>query len=109
MGMSKIRQFGGSSQQISDFSKILSHPARLEILETLAQRETCICGEIVDKLPLAQSTVSQHLKELKKLGIINIEIDGQKSCYTINWQRLETLFGMVRGFESRLKSFTIPA
>lgn len=109
MGLSKTRQFGNSSQQISDFSKILSHPARITILEMLARSETCICGEIVDKLPLAQSTVSQHLKELKKLGIINIEICGQKSCYTINWEQLEKLFGTFRGFENKLRSFSIPA
>lgn len=80
--------------------KALSHPARLAILQTLAQRGTCICGEIVDVMPLSQATVSQHLKVLKQAGLISGEIDGQKSCYCLNGralqelrQKLEHLFG----------------
>jgi ArsR family transcriptional regulator len=80
--------------------KALSHPARLEILQMLAQRGTCICGEIVDVMPLSQATVSQHLKILKSAGLITGEIDGQRSCYCINArtmgalrQRFEHLFG----------------
>ncbi len=97
-----------TSHPVVEFTKALSHPARLEILETLAKRETCICGEIVDKLPLAQSTVSQHLKELKKYGLINSEVDGPKSCYTLNWQALESYFGMVQGFADKLKKLNTP-
>jgi ArsR family transcriptional regulator len=80
--------------------KALSHPARLTILQTLARRGTCICGEIVEVLPLSQATVSQHLKVLKDAGLISGEIDGQKSCYCINndtiqdlEKRFEALFG----------------
>lgn len=80
--------------------KALSHPARLAILQTLAERGTCICGEIVDVMPLSQATVSQHLKVLKEAGLISGEIDGQKSCYCINTggisrlrERFESLFG----------------
>ena len=80
--------------------KALSHPARLEILQTLALRGTCICGEIVDVMPLSQATVSQHLKVLKDAGLICWENDGQKSCYCINnetirvlREKIELLFG----------------
>jgi len=103
MALSKTHYFEDMSLRLSEFTKALSHPARLEILKTIARKETCICGEIVDKLPLAQSTVSQHLKELKKSGLIKSEIDGPKSCYTINWRKLESYFGMVQGFADNLK------
>lgn len=109
MALSKLQYFEDLSLRLSEFTKALSHPARLEILKTLAKNETCICGEIVEKLPLAQSTVSQHLKELKKYGIINFEVDGPKSCYTINWDKLETYFGMVQGFADNLKKMHAPS
>ena len=71
--------------------KALSHPARLAILQTLAARGSCICGEIVDVMPLSQATVSQHLKILKNAGLISGEIDGQKSCYCINTETMSRL------------------
>jgi ArsR family transcriptional regulator len=64
--------------------KALGHPARLEILRLLAERGTCICGEVVEGLPLAQSTVSQHLKVLKDAGFVRGEVDGPRSCYCID-------------------------
>lgn len=80
--------------------KALSHPARLAILQILAQRGSCICGEIVNTLPLAQATVSQHLKVLKEAGLVTGEVDGPRSCYCINTRTMtllrgqfETLFG----------------
>lgn len=69
---------------LARYAKALSHPARIAILETLAKKASCICGEIVEVLPLAQSTVSQHLKELKEAELITGEIDGLKSCYCLN-------------------------
>ena len=87
-------------ESLASTCKALSHPARLEILQMLANRGTCICGEIVDVLPLSQATVSQHLKILKNAGLISGEIDGQRSCYCINTSamgvlrhRFERLFG----------------
>lgn len=103
MALSKIQSFEDLNLRVSEFTKALSHPARLEILKTLAEKETCICGEIVEKLPLAQSTVSQHLKELKKYGLIDSQIDGPKSCYTINWSKFEDYYGMIQGFANSLK------
>ena len=73
--------------------KALSHPARLSILQTLAHRGTCLCGEIVDVLPLSQATVSQHLKVLKEAGLITGEIDGPRSCYCIDGQAMRLLRG----------------
>jgi DNA-binding transcriptional ArsR family regulator len=64
--------------------KALAHAARLEILQVLAERGTCICGEVVEVLPLAQSTVSQHLKVLKEAGFVRGDIDGPKSCYCLD-------------------------
>ena len=95
-----------TEQQVTDFDslatvcKALSHPARLAILHTLAQRGTCICGEIVDVMPLSQATVSQHLKILKNAGLITGEIEGQKSCYCINTGNMRELgekFGQLFG------------
>ncbi len=65
-------------------AKALAHPARIAILKELAKRQSCVCGEIVEVLPLAQSTVSQHLKELLNAGLIQGTVDGAKSCYCIN-------------------------
>lgn len=86
-----MEKFTADQSQIAEFAKALSHPARIEILKVLAEKQMCICGEIVEILPLSQSTVSQHLKELKKVGLIQGEIEGKKSCYCINWERLQEL------------------
>jgi ArsR family transcriptional regulator len=80
--------------------KALSHPARLAILKTLASRGVCICGEIVDTVPLSQATVSQHLKVLKDANLITGEIEGTRSCYCINVKTMRLLreqFGQLFG------------
>ena len=73
----------------------IAHPARVQIVRLLIGREACVCGEIVDCLPLAQSTVSQHLKILKESGLIQGEVDGPKVCYCINPDKLEQLKTLV--------------
>jgi ArsR family transcriptional regulator, arsenate/arsenite/antimonite-responsive transcriptional repressor len=81
--------------QIARFAKALSHPARIAILKQLASMDTCYCGEIVDELPIAQATVSQHLKELKESGLIQGSIDPPKIRYCIepkNWKKAQKLF-----------------
>ena len=81
-----------------DFAKLawaIAHPARIQIVRLLIGREACVCGEIVDQLPLAQSTVSQHLKILKESGLIQGEVDGPKVCYCIHHDRLEQLKAFV--------------
>ena len=68
---------------LAAWAKALSHPARIAILRVLAERQTCLCGEIVEVLPLAQSTVSQHLKVLREAGLITGEVEGPRSCYCL--------------------------
>jgi ArsR family transcriptional regulator, arsenate/arsenite/antimonite-responsive transcriptional repressor len=89
MAFNKKEEFGTKEQSLAAFAKAISHPARIAILNVLAKKNECICGEIVEILPLAQSTVSQHLKELKNAGLIDGSIDGPRSCYCINWKAFE--------------------
>jgi len=89
MAIHKKEAFTQKEQDLAEFAKALAHPARIAILKVLAQRTECICGEIVEILPLAQSTVSQHLKELKNAGLIKGTVDGPRSCYCINWKAFE--------------------
>jgi ArsR family transcriptional regulator len=85
MAINKKEAFTDIDQKLADLAKAMAHPARIAILRVLAERNTCICGEIVEVMPLAQATVSQHLKELLNAGLIKGTIDGKKSCYCINW------------------------
>src|SRR6188472_4225381 len=89
MAQNKKDEFGKKENQLSDFANAISHPARVSILKEIAKRESCICGEIVEVLPLAQSTVSQHLKELLNAGLIKGTVEGVTSCYCINWKTFE--------------------
>lgn len=84
MGANKAEEFSVKDNRIARYAKALAHPARVAILKFLAGKQSCICGDIVDELPLSQSTVSQHLKELKEAGLIKGEIDGAKVCYCID-------------------------
>src|ERR1700712_3610796 len=86
MAINKKEAFSKQEQGLAEFAKAIAHPARIAILKILAERNECICGEIVEVLPLSQSTVSQHLKALKEAGLINGAVDGPKSCYCINWE-----------------------
>jgi ArsR family transcriptional regulator len=82
--------FAPSTERLAALCKALAHPARLRILRVLAARDTCICGEIVDVLPLAQSTVSRHLKVLKEAGLVQGTVDGPRSCYCLDADALTT-------------------
>ncbi len=84
-----------SAEQLARLAWAVAHPARVRIVRLLISRETCVCGEIVDSLPLAQSTVSQHLKILKESGLIAGEVDGPKVCYCINPQKLRELKSLI--------------
>jgi DNA-binding transcriptional ArsR family regulator len=84
MGATKTYQFSAKENKLADYAKALGHPARIAILQFLSKKQSCVCGDIVDVLPLSQSTVSQHLKELKEAGLIKGEIDGVKVCYCID-------------------------
>ncbi len=84
MGLTKAKAFTQRQQDIATIMKALAHPARVAIIDYLLSVNTCICGDIVGKLPLAQATVSQHLKELKTAGLIKGNIEGNAICYCIN-------------------------
>ncbi|MDP1813551.1 MAG: metalloregulator ArsR/SmtB family transcription factor [Leadbetterella sp.] len=84
MGITKSDSFSGHQNKVSLLFKALGHPARIAILEYLMRVDTCMCGDIVSELPLAQPTVSQHLKELKNAGIIKGNISGNSICYCID-------------------------
>ncbi len=103
MALNKKEEFGVREQSLAVFAKAISHPARIAILGMLAKKNECICGEIVEVLPLAQSTVSQHLKELKGAGLIRGETDGPRSCYCINWKAFEKFNSDFNSLFERLK------
>lgn len=96
MGLSKKDEFTVKQNRLSEIAKALAHPARVAIVEYLAKSNVCMCGDIVEVLPLSQSTVSQHLRELKNAGLIKGEIEGTKVCYCINekgWAEAKEMLG----------------
>ncbi len=104
MGATKSYEFSIKENRLAKYAKALAHPARIAILKQLAGKQTCVCGDIVEELPLSQSTVSQHLKELKEAGLIKGEIEGAKVCYCIDekeWKaaqaRINQLFDSYKG------------
>lgn len=90
MGVAKTEEFTIKDNKIAGYAKALAHPARVAILQLLLKKQSCVCGDIVDELPLSQSTVSQHLKELKEAGLIKGNIEGVKVCYCIDEKEWET-------------------
>ena len=86
-----------ADRDLAALAKAIGHPARIQILRLLASREACVCGDIVGELPLAQSTVSQHLKVLKEAGLIRGEVDGPRVCYCIEPRALRRLRVLVAG------------
>jgi ArsR family transcriptional regulator len=104
--MNKSEKFDDSLQELAQFAKVISHPARLAILKYLAETKTCISGDITEYLPLSRTTVSQHLKELKNLGLIHGTVDGLKINYclcssSINdyLQKMDVFFGLIKNIE----------
>ena len=105
MGLTKTQGFTRNQLELASFAKALAHPARIAILQFLATQRSCFCGDIVDSLPLSQSTVSQHLKELKIVGLIKGDVEGPSICYCIdekNWQKAKTILGdLFRNFDPK--------
>lgn len=98
MGTSKTKDYSAQELSVAKYAKALSHPARVAILNLLLKKQSCICGDIVDELPLSQSTVSQHLKELKAAGLIKGDIDGVSVCYCIDekeWNKAKNQLGLL--------------
>lgn len=94
MGVSKTNHFTDQQNRIANIAKALGHPARIAIIEHLLKVNACICSDIVDELPLAQSTISQHLKELKNAGLIKGSIEGTSICYCIE----ESTFAVLKQY-----------
>ncbi len=103
MGLTKTEEFALEQNELAAMAKALGHPARIAILQLLIEKRSCICGDVVDELPLSQSTVSQHLQELKKAGLIQGTIEGPRSCYCIEpkaWKRMKnSLHGLLESFK----------
>lgn len=96
MGLTKTEEFTKTQNELAVFAKALGHPARIAIIQFLIKTKSCVCGDIVDELPLSQSTVSQHLKELKNAGLIKGDIEGPSVCYCIdqkNWEKAKKAIG----------------
>jgi len=94
MGLAKTEIFTDSQNEIALFAKAFGHPARVAILEHLFNINTCVCGDLVNEIGLAQPTISQHLKELKLLGLIKGNVEGTRVCYCIhteNWTKMKTI------------------
>ncbi len=104
MPIMKTEEFKSKEVRLSGLAKALAHPARVAILRILAKRNACICGEIVDVLPLAQSTVSQHLKELENAGLVTGTIEGPSSCYCLNRKAVSDLAFQLGELFDELKS-----
>lgn len=94
MGITKTISYTKTELDTARYAKALAHPARIAIIQLLLKKQTCICGDIVDELPISQSTVSQHLKELKEVGLIKGEIEGTSVCYCLDekeWSKASSL------------------
>ena len=94
MGLSKNELFTDQQNDIARLAKAFSHPARVAILEYLFKSKTCICNDLIDEIGLAQPTISQHLKELKSLGLIKGNVEGTSVCYCINmenWTKMKSV------------------
>jgi len=105
MGLTKTDNFTDHQNEMAKVLKALAHPARIAIIEYLIETDSCICGDIVNVLPLAQPTVSQHLKELKAAGLIKGNISGNAICYCIdetNWDKLKSMtMGLFAAYTER--------
>ena len=100
MGLTKTEIFTIEQNKIATFAKVLGHPARIAILQYLLKTQTCICGDLVSEIGLAQATISQHLRELKKVGLIQGTIEGTSVCYCINpntWQEVQNILAALFG------------
>lgn len=104
MGATKTDHFTDKQNIIATLAKAFGHPARVAIMEYLVKVDTCICGDIVNELPLAQPTVSQHLKELKNAGLIKGSIEGTSICYCIDEKAIEQLQNYLTNISTTLNN-----
>lgn len=104
MGLTKSEIFTNEQNQIATIAKAFAHPARVAILQHIINSNTCICGDLVEEIGLAQATISQHLRELKNIGLIKGNIEGTSVCYCIdedNWTNAKDLISQFLDYESK--------
>lgn len=103
MKITKNKQFTAQQNNLANLAKALAHPARIAILDHLLKVDACICRDIVDEIPLAQSTISQHLKVLKNAGLIQGNIEGNAICYCIDAKSFELLQNYLNLIQNKTK------
>ncbi|MGO1242664.1 MAG: ArsR/SmtB family transcription factor [Sphingobacterium sp.] len=104
MGLTRSEIFNEEQNRLASRFKVLGHPARIAILQHIIDQKTCICNDLVEELGLAQATISQHLKELKQIGIIQGTIEGKSVCYCVEetiWKEIQTEFNAF--FDQKVK------
>ncbi len=104
MGTTKTQIFTENQNELALLFKVLGHPARVAILQYVSKQEACICNDLVDEIGLAQATISQHLKELKSIGLLKGEVSGKRMCYCIDIERWTILQTQVNSFFNTTKS-----
>lgn len=104
MGITKTEMFTGQQNDLAQFFKVLGHPARVAILQYISNQNACICNDLVEEIGLAQATISQHLKELKSIGLLKGEVEGKSMCYCINVDRWTVLQNQLNSFFNKTKS-----
>lgn len=103
MGLTRTEIFNKTQNELAVILKVLGHPARIAILQYISSQDACICNDIVEEIGLAQPTISQHLKELKSVGLIDGEIEGKKVCYCIALDRWKEIQDMINSFFNEAK------
>ena len=104
MGVTKSDMYTKSQNDLAVFFKVLGHPARVAILQYISCQNACICNDLVEEIGLAQATISQHLKELKSIGLLKGEVEGKSMCYCINVERWTELQNQLNTFFNTTKS-----
>ncbi len=103
MGITKTQIFDKKQNELAQLFKILGHPARIAILQYISTQNSCICNDLVEEIGLAQATISQHLKELKSIGLLKGEIEGKSMCYCIDIDRWNALQQQLNSFFNTTK------
>lgn len=104
MGVSKTEIFSKAHQELAQIGKVLSHPARVAILQYISQQKGCICTDLVAEIGLSQPTISQHLAEIKKLGLLKGTWEGKSLCYCIDKERWGALGGILQSFFNQIQT-----
>ena len=104
MGITKTEKFTTRQNEIAQLAKVLGHPARIAILEELLKLNSCYCGGLTASIGLAQATISQHLKELKNVGLIKGDIEGTSVCYCINMEKWSIVSELFQNFFQKIKN-----